>query len=204
MKRIVLDPGHGDTDSGAVSLDGLRESDLVLSIAHRVRAILEPYVYIFMTRDDDTFVSLNYRSNYANQLGDIAAFISIHCNSATNTNATGWEIFTSVGDTGADPLARSIANRYAARFPELPARGDAGLREANFSVLQKTSMPACLVECCFLSNVEEAHWVSHEETQQQMAEAIADGIIDHLELQATVPVLTLEQRVTRIEHHLNI
>ena len=199
MKRIVIDPGHGDTDSGAVSMDGLRESDVVLSIAHKVRAILANFFEVFMTRDDDTFVSLSYRSNYANQLGDVAAFISIHCNSATNTSARGWEIFTSVGDTGdADKLAASIGKQYASRFQDLTARG---LKEANFSVLQNTSMAACLVECCFLSNADEAHWISSDEIQQQHAEAIADGIIDHL---GSGTELTLEQRVTRIENHLLI
>jgi len=199
MKRIVIDPGHGDTDSGAVSMDGLRESDVVLSIAHKVRTILANFFEVFMTRDDDTFVSLSYRSNYANQLGDVAAFCSIHCNSATSTKARGWEIFTSVGDTGdADKLAASIGKQYASRFQDLPARG---LKEANFSVLQNTSMSAVLVECCFLSNAEEAHWISSDEIQQQHAEAIADGIINHLGCEST---LTLEQRVTRIETILEL
>ena len=199
MKRIVLDPGHGDTDSGAVSLDGSRESDIVLSIAYKVRDILKHSFDVCMTRDSDTFVSLNYRSAYANSLGDVTAFISIHCNSATNTSARGWEIFTSKGNTGdADKLAASIGKRYAARFQDLPARG---LKEANFSVLQHTNMPACLVECCFLSNPEEAHWISSDEIQQQHAEAIADGIIDHF---GGATELTLEQRVTRIENHLLI
>ena len=200
MKRIVIDPGHGDTDSGAVSLDGLRESDVVLSIAYKVRAILENHFEVFMTRDSDTFVSLSYRSGYANSLGDVAAFISIHCNSATNTSARGWEIFTSKGETEADKLAASIGKRYASRFQELPARG---LKEANFSVLQHTNMPAVLVECCFLSNPEEAHWISSDEIQQQHAEAIADGIIDHIGLDNKT-ALTLEERVDRIEKHLNL
>ena len=199
MKRIVLDPGHGDTDSGCRSLDGLRESDVVLSIAHKARTILANFFEVFMTRDDDTFVSLSYRSNYANQLGDVDAFISIHCNSASNTSARGWEIFTSKGDTGdADKLAASIGKQYASRFQELPARG---LKEANFSVLQNTNMSAVLVECCFLSNADEAHWISSDEIQQQHAEAIADGIINHL---GCGTELTLEQRVTRIENHLEL
>jgi len=199
MKRIVIDPGHGDTDSGAVSIDGLRESDVVLSIAYKVRDILKHSFDVYMTRDSDTFVSLNYRSSYANNLGDVAAFVSIHCNSASSTSATGWEIFTSKGKTGADALAASIGKRYAARFT-IPARG---LKEANFSVLQHTNMPAVLVECCFLSNAEEAKWISSDEIQQQHAEAIADGIIDHFGLD-NKPALTLEQRVDRLEKHLNL
>ena len=199
MKRIVLDPGHGDTDSGAVSIDGLRESDVVLSIAYKVRDILKHSFDVYMTRDSDTFVSLNYRSSYANNLGDVAAFVSIHCNSASNTSATGWEIFTSKGNTGADALAASIGKRYASRFT-IPARG---LKEANFSVLQHTNMPAVLVECCFLSNAEEAQWISSDEIQQQHAEAIADGIIDHFGLDSK-PALTLEQRVARLEKHLDL
>ena len=199
MKRIVIDPGHGDTDSGAVSIDGLRESDVVLSIAYKVRDILKHSFDVYMTRDSDTFVSLNYRSSYANNLGDVAAFVSIHCNSASSTSATGWEIFTSKGETGADALAASIGKRYAARFT-ITARG---LKEANFSVLQHTNMPAVLVECCFLSNAEEAQWISSDEIQQQHAEAIADGIIDHFGLDNKT-ALTLEERVARIEKHLDL
>jgi len=199
MKRIVIDPGHGDTDSGAVSIDGLRESEVVLSIAYKVRDILKHSFDVYMTRDSDTFVSLNYRSSYANNLGDVAAFVSIHCNSASSTSATGWEIFTSKGKTGADALAASIGKRYAARFT-IPARG---LKEANFSVLQHTNMPAVLVECCFLSNAEEAKWISSDEIQQQHAEAIADGIIDHFGLDNKT-ALTLEERVARIEKHLDL
>lgn len=199
MKRIVIDPGHGDTDSGAVSIDGLRESEVVLSIAYKVRDILKHSFDVYMTRDSDTFVSLNYRSSYANNLGDVAAFVSIHCNSASSTSATGWEIFTSKGETEADKLAASIGKRYASRFT-IPARG---LKQANFSVLQYTNMSAVLVECCFLSNAEEAQWISSDEIQQQHAEAIADGIIDHFGLDNKT-VLTLEQRVARIEKHLNL
>jgi len=198
MKRIVLDPGHGGQDSGAVG-GGLRESDVVLSIAYKVRDILKHNFDVYMTRDSDTFVSLNYRSSYANNLGDVAAFVSIHCNSASSTSATGWEIFTSKGETEADKLAASIGKRYAARFT-ITARG---LKQANFSVLQHTNMPAVLVECCFLSNAEEAQWISSDEIQQQHAEAIADGIIDHFGLD-NKPALTLEQRVARLEKHLLI
>ena len=198
MKRIVLDPGHGGQDSGAVG-GGLRESDVVLSIAYKVRDILKHSFDVFMTRDSDTFVSLNYRSSYANNLGDVAAFVSIHCNSASSTSATGWEIFTSKGETEADALAASIGKRYAARFT-IPARG---LKQANFSVLQYTNMSAVLVECCFLSNAEEAQWISSDEIQQQHAEAIADGIIDHFGLD-NKPALTLEQRVDRLEKHLDL
>ena len=199
MKRIVLDPGHGGQDSGAVG-GGLRESDVVLSIAYKVREILKHSFDVYMTRDSDNFVSLSYRSSYANNLGDVAAFVSIHCNAASSTSATGWEIFTSKGKTEADKLAASIGKRYAARFPELQARG---LKEANFSVLQYTNMSAVLVECCFLSNAEEAKWISSDEIQQQHAEAIADGIIDHFGLD-NKPALTLEQRVARLEKHLDL
>jgi len=198
MKRIVIDPGHGGQDSGAVG-GGLRESDVVLSIAYKVRDILKHSFDVYMTRDSDTFVSLNYRSSYANNLGDVAAFISIHCNSASSTSATGWEIFTSKGETEADALAASIGKRYAAKFT-IPARG---LKQANFSVLQYTNMSAVLVECCFLSNAEEAQWISSDEIQQQHAEAIADGIIDHFGLDNKTS-LTLEQRVARLEKHLDL
>ena len=80
---IVLDPGHGGEDAGAISINGYKEKDIALSIAKKVRELLKnelPATKVVMTRDDDTFIELYRRGQIANkQKGKL--FISIHCNS---------------------------------------------------------------------------------------------------------------------------
>lgn len=80
---IVLDPGHGGEDAGAISINGHREKDIALSIAKRAKELLKkelPNTKVVMTRDDDTFVELYRRGQIANK-NKGKLFISIHCNS---------------------------------------------------------------------------------------------------------------------------
>ena len=92
--RVVLDPGHGGHDAGAIGPGGLREKDLVLSIAHRLKPLLEQRLgtRVVMTRDDDRFVPLEERTAIANQ-HQADLFISIHGNSSRGRRATGAETF---------------------------------------------------------------------------------------------------------------
>ncbi|HEX38062.1 MAG TPA: N-acetylmuramoyl-L-alanine amidase [Candidatus Cloacimonetes bacterium] len=95
IKTIVLDPGHGGKDSGAVGRHfGTYEKDIVLKITKKVKALLEQNldVKVLLTRSDDRFVSLGDRTEFANeQHADI--FVSIHCNAAYNTKANGSEVY---------------------------------------------------------------------------------------------------------------
>jgi N-acetylmuramoyl-L-alanine amidase len=93
---VVIDPGHGGRDPGAVSADGtLKEKDLTLDVAKRVKAALErnnPGITVALTRTDDRFMSLEERSAAANAL-NADLFISIHCNSDTDTSSHGTETY---------------------------------------------------------------------------------------------------------------
>ncbi len=90
---IVIDPGHGGDDEGAVGRSGLLEKDVVLDISKRLAARLrESGFEVVMTRDDDRFVSLADRANIANEAG-ADLFISIHCNAAENKSARGSIVF---------------------------------------------------------------------------------------------------------------
>ena len=83
MDVIVLDPGHGGEDVGAISINGHKEKDIALSIAKRTKELLKkelPNTKVVMTRDDDTFVELYRRGQIANK-NKGKLFISIHCNS---------------------------------------------------------------------------------------------------------------------------
>ncbi len=90
---IVVDPGHGGDDEGAVGRSGLLEKDVALDIGRRLAAKLrESGFEVILTRDDDRFVSLTDRANIANEAG-ADLFISIHCNAAENKSARGSIVF---------------------------------------------------------------------------------------------------------------
>ncbi|MCX7784884.1 MAG: N-acetylmuramoyl-L-alanine amidase [candidate division WOR-3 bacterium] len=94
IKTIILDPGHGGIDPGAIGKRGLQEKNVNLSIAQLLKKKLEKYgLKVLMTRSDDCFVALSERTRFANEKkGDL--FISIHCNaSARNRQACGFETY---------------------------------------------------------------------------------------------------------------
>ncbi|HTJ84755.1 MAG TPA: N-acetylmuramoyl-L-alanine amidase, partial [Polyangiaceae bacterium] len=94
VKRVVIDPGHGGEDAGAVGPTGLKEKDVTLDIAHRVAPLLahELGVETLVTRDSDVFVPLDERAARANAFhADL--FVSIHCNASDNGEARGIEVF---------------------------------------------------------------------------------------------------------------
>ena len=198
--KVCLDAGHGGADVGAISQhNGLHEADAVLDIALRVKELLVPYMDVVMTRDEDVFVPLNERARIANS-NECDAYLSIHLNSASS-DAKGWEVFSSIGQTQGDRLAKCIASRHSETFPNQKVRG---IKEASYYVLRHTAMPACLWEGCFLSDEEEADWVSFSDVRQAMAEALSLGIMDFCEIEKEEAALSLEERVARIEDHLNM
>lgn len=201
MPTVVIDCGHGGSDSGAVgSSNGLFESHAVLDIGLIVRDILRPHVDVLMTRETDEFVSLPERCRIAND-ADADIFVSIHLNSAT-TDANGFEVFTSGSDASVQ-LAGNVLNAHAQTFPQQRNRG---VKQASFYVLVNTTMPAILWEGCFLSNADENDWVSDDSVRVDMAQAIADGVLAYYGISDSDSdqELTLEQRVVRIEEHLGL
>lgn len=110
LRVIVLDPGHGGDDHGARRPDGLRESNVALDIARRVKRMLRERLAgttVLLTRDDDTFVSLEQRAAYAN-VARADAFVSIHLN-ASPVEAERGGVTTFVLDTSSDRQARKLA-----------------------------------------------------------------------------------------------
>ena len=105
--RVMLDPGHGGIDPGAVGEGNLLEKDVVLEIARAVRLFLEAEgCQVVLTRNDDSYVSLRNRARMANRLG-VDLFVSIHANAAGNHLARGTETFYYA--PAADPWSRTVA-----------------------------------------------------------------------------------------------
>jgi N-acetylmuramoyl-L-alanine amidase len=184
--QIILDPGHGGHDSGAVGPTGLKEKDVVLSVARRLEKLLAPHMDVRKTRSTDRFLELHERAALANKLG-CQLFLSIHCNSGPPGQGDGFEVFTTPGETPADRFATALFIQYGRRFPGKRKRvddrdGDPD-KEASFAVLRLSNMPACLMELEFIHTVEGERWLREEANHDRMAEALADGIFEHLGLQ---------------------
>lgn len=174
--RICVDPGHGGKDPGAVGRcenKDLCEHDITLQICLHLEEMLHNAGHLtYLTRRIDRNLSLPARSQFANRYhADL--FLSIHCNAAYQNTAAGIETwihpFSSVGRKYADPIQASLTATFS-------NHKDRGVKEADFHVLRETVMPAVLVETEFISNPEQAVFLSKNENQRKIAQAIVEGI----------------------------
>lgn len=173
---VVIDPGHGGKDPGAISVLGYYEKGINLSIAKRLVAILQKRgIQAILTRQGDTFIELNDRADVANNAG-ADLFVAIHADSNGDRSHQGFTVFIarSPNETSRR-LARSIESALSSTGIE-----SNGIKGQDYRVLVRTSCPAVLVECGFLSNSWEAGILDNADHQDRIAAAIADGIINNL------------------------
>lgn len=170
---IVIDPGHGGVDPGAMGSQGVREKEVNLEVAFRLKELLEEAgARVVMTRIDDRYYSLYERAAIANRVG-AALFISIHTNFHPNPNINGVEIFHYPD--------RSSSNRWAKLLLEEMTNAS-GLKplavktNKDLVVIRETQMPAVLVELGFLSNFQEEALIATPEFRGAMARGIFNGI----------------------------
>jgi len=165
-KIIVIDAGHGGTDSGAIGINGIKEKDVVLNIALEIIRLNQlkadnDKIEIYLTRYSDSLISLNDRTKLAKAL-QADVFISLHFNQADNLNARGTEVY--VSNPNGKYLKQSILMGYAIEKALVNRTGlqSRGVKFANFQVLRETVdvCPAVLVEFGFLSNLEEVDYFS--------------------------------------------
>lgn len=170
---IVIDPGHGGSDSGAPGPGGVDEKDIVLSVARKVRTLLEEAgARVVLTRDGDETVGLYERADVAGQAG-AALFVSIHANASPFPGVSGLETYYYPGSTEGKRLAAALQRALVARL----GRPDREIHGADFVVVREPDVPAALVECGYLTNREEARMLISEEFQLRLARAIAEGIL---------------------------
>lgn len=182
---IVLDPGHGGSDPGAIGPTGLKEKDVTLPIAlEAARLLREEGAEVILTRSSDQFVELDRRAELANQAGaDI--FVSIHINANPDRSKHGtstyyWpdpDVMTPGQAAARENLARALQN---ALLREL-GRHDLGLFQARFVVLRATHVTSALVEVAFISNPEEEALLRQRDYQNRAAAAIVEGIRDYFQ-----------------------
>ncbi len=179
--KVVLDPGHGGSDTGAIR-ENINEKDINLPIAKMVRDILvKQKVDVHMTMDTDKTVSLARRVEFANEINP-DVYVSIHANSSLNDAIVGIE--THWYREESYDLAKKVHNSFTQdKNVKKWETKDRGLFKSQFYVINHTKMPAILLETGFMSNSNELHGLIDKKRQQEMAQSIADGIMDYLKMQ---------------------
>ncbi len=181
--HITLDAGHGGHDPGALSKDKkTEEKNLALATTLMTKSHLERLGYrVTLTRSSDLFLPLDERADLANEIAS-DLFVSIHYNASTNKQAEGVEVYRyrAATDTTreevSDELATAVLTRVL-RYTNAPSRG---VKQANYSVLRRTNMPAILVEGGFVTNEAELTRLQNSHYLNSIAWGIAQGIHDHV------------------------
>src|SRR6266487_4375921 len=216
LQTVVLDPGHGGHDKGAVGSYGY-EKNFALDVARKLRPLLQAKgLRVIMTREGDYFVPLEVRAKIANAARN-SIFVSIHFN-ATNDdpNATGFEIFSftprgapSTSDDSVTPsslsmqagsqvdaqsmaLSACVYHSLLGHIPEF----DRGIKRARFAVLRLTKVPAVLIEGGFLTERGESKLIATKEWRARLAHAIGVGIESYqaLPVKKQPPMLVVDYR----------
>lgn len=162
---IVLDPGHGGKDPGAIGVNGIREKDIVLEVGKEVirlnKELYDNSLEIYLTRYADTLISLRHRTDLAKTLrADV--FISIHFNQAERRAAQGIEVFAyKTNKTKEITIQReseNLAQSLLLEFHNSLGFKIRGVKQADFQVLRdlRSTCPTMLLELGFLSNPQES------------------------------------------------
>ncbi len=192
---VILDPGHGGQDSGAIC-GGVLEKDLALDVARRIDRLLQAEgIATLMTRLGDTYVSLEDRASFANRVSD-CIFVSIHFNEDNQPVSGGvetyyaaqqitagsflaswlpflWPALSETPNVESQNLAGFIQEALVARTRAL----DRGTKAKQFFVIANVTAPAVLVEGGFLTNKEDISRLASEDYREQIAAAVTDGIL---------------------------
>ena len=173
--RIIIDPGHGGHDPGTIGIGGIQEKDIILPISLDVAEILRKQdIEVILTRDSDNFISLQGRTDMANDL-DADLFVSIHANAInlSRPDVNGLETYYyQSGRRLAEVIHWSILNGVKI--------DNRNIRRARFYVLRHSTMPAVLVEVGFLTGAVDSSNLKDPDYRRQMAEAIARGIVEYI------------------------
>lgn len=180
---IIIDPGHGGDDYGTHShgKPTYHEKYLNLTTAEMLKKFLQQYGYkVVLTRNDDTFISLENRAIFANEK-KAKLFVSVHYNSAPNRDASGIEVFYYRNDKDKSRASQSkiLAHCVLDKILKNTNGKSRGVKHGNFSVIRETRMPAILIEGGFLTNADEMKKLNNPAYLKAIAFGIAQGLADY-------------------------
>jgi N-acetylmuramoyl-L-alanine amidase len=179
---VVIDAGHGGHDPGKVGVNDALEKDINLQIAEKVKKHLEKNeIEVVMTREDDVMEDtkledMKKRVALINKTKPVIT-VSIHQNSYSDSSVKGAQVFYYVDSE----VSKEAASLMQEELRKVDAENTRQIKSnSDFYMLKKTEVPTIIVECGFLSNLREAEKLVTDEYQEQMAEAICDGILTWL------------------------
>lgn len=187
---VILDAGHGGEDGGAVAADGTLEKDLNLSMTRKLRdALQQAGIRTLLSRDDDTLhytardetmrqkkvADLRYRLTLTEENPD-SVLLSIHMNQFSDPRYDGAQVFYSGNHPQSAVLAQCLQTAIVEKTQpdntrQIKQSGD------EIFLLHNAQVPAVMVECGFLSNPAELEKLRNDDYQQQLASAIAEGLL---------------------------
>lgn len=176
QKVIVIDPGHGGKDSGAIGINGIQEKDVVLNIALEILKLNEKSENpqdIYLTRYNDTLISLSDRTKLAKALrADL--FISLHCNHSDNPNARGIEVYVANATSQYSTDATWLAFQMQEAFEKELGFESRGVKFVDFQVLRDNvdCCPSVLLELGFLSNGNDGKYFTQSDNIKVVATLI--------------------------------
>lgn len=175
-KVLLLDAGHGGKDPGT-SGNGMQEKNLTLTIAQKIEQELQGSgIKVYMTRNSDVYPENSTRAQTANDIADL--MVSIHINSGPET-ANGTETLYQVhaNDSSARLTSKQLAEILQANMISATGNTNRGVKlRTDLLILNRTTVPAVIVEVIFITNTGDALKISNPAYQDQVAQAIADGI----------------------------
>lgn len=175
-KVLLLDAGHGGKDPGT-SGNGMQEKNLTLTIAQKIEQELQGSgIKVYMTRDSDVYPENSTRAQTANDIADL--MVSIHINSGPET-ANGTETLYQVhaNDSSSRLTSKQLAEILQASMISGTGNTNRGVKlRTDLLILNRTTVPSAIVEVVFITNTGDALKISNPAYQDQVAQAIADGI----------------------------
>jgi len=168
QKIIVIDAGHGGKDSGAKT-DFVTEKDYTLSIAKKVKNLADGSdVKIVLTRNDDTFISLQDRLEIINDV-DADQIISLHLNKSDRSEENGYEFYIS-NENEKFKESLALATELSQNLPNDIAFSK--IANADFYLLRHINKPATLIDLGYISNKRNSHFISSTKGQEKIAQSI--------------------------------
>ena len=187
QKVIVIDPGHGGKDSGAIGVNSIQEKDVELGIAKEIlrlnKTLLNNEFDIFLTRYKDTLISLSDRTKLAKIL-NADLFISLHCNHSDNPKARGIEVYVSKNEYRNSKESVWFAYQLQNQIKKQLGFQSRGVKFADFQVLRETvdCCPSLLLELGFLSNWDENRYYNNSSGIRTVAFVLMRRLIKIREL----------------------
>lgn len=205
---IVVDAGHGGMDPGVVGVNDVKEKEINLSIALKLKACLEDAGYqVVLTRDGDYALyeegtsnmkkqDMNNRVELINKTNPVLT-ISVHQNSYPDESVYGPQVFYHENSSEGREIASNIQNILNEKLEIQKPREIKS--NVSYYLLKQVETPIAIVECGFLTNPSESVLLQNEEYQQKVAEAIAEGVRMYMEKESSENTVSEEKDMEKSE-----